>query len=127
MKTILVDIIDTFLTKEEGIVAPIHDLLEEYPNRKILVTRAPEDLMKIWEMDNLPYEVWSSKGDPKKNDSEFYRKLLTHFRLNPNDVVYIEHNPDAVETAESVGILTHYYDRHERDIDALWDFLDANL
>lgn len=127
MKTILVDAVETFLVKEEGIFTAMHELLEEYPNKKIVLTMAPPDLRKIYEMDNLPYEVWSSDLDPKKSDPKFYEDVLAHFNLKPENVVYFEHDPKAVESAASVGILTHYYDPRTRDLEALREFLDTNL
>lgn len=127
MKTILVDAVETFLVKEEGIFTEMHELLEEYPNRKIVLTMAPPDLQKIYEMENLPYEVWSSNLEPKKSDPKFYEEMLAHYKLKPESVVYFEHDPKAVESAESVGILTHYYDPRARDLSTLREFLDANL
>lgn len=37
MKTILVDAINTFVIKDKGIFEGMHKLLEQYPNRKIIL------------------------------------------------------------------------------------------
>lgn len=40
MKTFFVDAVDTFVIEGEGIFQPLFDLLEQYPNRKIILTNA---------------------------------------------------------------------------------------
>lgn len=127
MKTILVDAIHTFVIKGEGIDEKLHELLEHYPNRKIIVTNADEEQMKAFGLTDMPYEVFTLKHKPDKTDTEYFRKLLEHFDLGAFDVVYFEHNLDAVESAQSVGITTHYFDPEKRDLDALKVFLDQAL
>lgn len=53
--------------------------------------------------------------------------LLEHFKLDTSEVVYFEHNPAAVESAQSVGIKTYFFDNVTKDTPALKDFLDSNL
>ena len=53
--------------------------------------------------------------------------MLEPFGLTKDDVVYFEHNPEAVKSAQSVGITTHYYDPDKKDLGALKIFLDKNL
>lgn len=67
------------------------------------------------------------KHNPEKSNPSYYQKMLEHFGLSANDVVYFEHSPDAVKSAESVGITSYYYDHEKRDLGALKSFLDANL
>ena len=40
MKTILVDAVNTFVIKGDGIFKEMSELLEQYPNRKIILTNA---------------------------------------------------------------------------------------
>lgn len=58
------------------------ELLEKYPNKKIILTNA--------------------------------------------DVIYFEYNPDAVKSAESIGITSYFYDADKKDLDRLETFLDKN-
>jgi len=44
-----------------------------------------------------------------------------------DDVVYFEHNADAVKSAESVGITAYNYDKDKKDLEALKKFLDESL
>lgn len=130
MKTILVDAVYTFIIETEGgfaIFEEMHALLDNYPNQKIILTNAPDERYKMYGLDAMPYEVFSLKNDPPKTDPKYYETMLAHFGLTSLDVIYFEHNPQAVESAESVGIKTHRYDPEKKDLTALKKFLDENL
>lgn len=127
MKTILVDAINTFVIKEEGVFKEMHNLLEEYSNEKIILTNADNKQIKIHGLDKLPYKLFTLKHNPNKTDPEYYKRLLEKFNLTSDDVIYFEHNKDAVGSAESVGIKTYYYDSEKRDLSSLKQFLNSNL
>ena len=127
MKTILVDAVNTFVIKGEGVYAPLYELLETYPNRKIILTNANDEQCKQFGLDALPYELFTLKHEPEKTDPQYFKTMLEHFALRPEDVVYFEHNPQAVESARSVGITAFSYDPEKRDLNALKAFLDEAL
>ena len=127
MKTILVDAMDTFVIEGRGIYQPLYELLEQYSNRKIVLTMAPDDKMEEWGLNDLPYEVFTSKLDPKKSEPRFYEAVLKHFKLPANDAICFEHDPEAVESARSVGIVSYHYDDDKKDLEGLKRFLDRNL
>lgn len=127
MKTILVDAINTFVIKGQGIDQEMFDLLESFPNRKVVVTNADEDRLMEPDFLEVPYEIFTLHNDPNKSDPEYYNLLLIQLGLNMEDVIYFEHNPEAVKSAESVGITTYQFDPENRDIDSLKQFLDSNL
>ncbi len=130
MKTILVDAVHAFVLKDSGsfkIFDEMHDLLDTFPNRKILLTGANDEELKKFGLDGMPYEVFTLKHNPEKTDPEYYRILLQHFNLGKEDVIYFEHNPDAVKSAQSVGIKTYFYDSDKQDLGSLKDFLVENL
>lgn len=130
MKTILVDAVDAFVIEDNDsfkIFQEMHDLLETFPGRKVLLTGANDEQFKEFGLDKMPYEVFTLKHNPEKVDPKYYEIMLQHFGLNKDDVIYFEHNPDAVKSAESVGIKTHYYDPEKRDLEALRRFLTENL
>ncbi|KKU22505.1 MAG: hypothetical protein UX31_C0001G0023 [Candidatus Nomurabacteria bacterium GW2011_GWA1_46_11] len=130
MKTILVDAVDTFVVEKDGMFKvgeEMHHLLESYPNRKIVVSNANDEQIPLWNLDKLPYELFTLKHNPDKTDPEYFNKMLQHFGLSKDDVIYFEHNPEAVKSAESVGIKTHYYDSEKKDLESLKVFLDTNL
>jgi FMN phosphatase YigB (HAD superfamily) len=127
MKIILVDAINTFVIKETGIFKEMYTLLESYPNKKIVLTGANDEQMKKFGLDKLPYEVFTLKHDPEKTDSEYYKLMLNKFNLSSDQVIYFEHDVDAVKSAKSEGILTLHYDKDKKDLVALKSFLDNNL
>lgn len=105
----------------------MHKLLEQYPNRKIVLTGALKKDFEARGLGNVPYEIFTLEGNPAKSDPEYYRKLLEHYDLDINDVIYFEHNEDAVKSARSVGINTYFYDPDMKDLQKLKEFLDTNL
>jgi HAD superfamily hydrolase (TIGR01509 family) len=127
MKVILVDAIYAFIIEGQGMFREMYDLLETYPNRKIILTGASGDRFVEYGLDKMPYEVFTLANNPPKSDSAYYKKMLEHFGLTKDDVIYFEHNLDAVKSAQSVGITTHYYDPDKKDLEALKNFLDSTL
>jgi hypothetical protein len=127
MKTILVDAINAFVIKGEGVFEDMHKLLDEYPNHKIILTGANDEQFKEFGLDKMPYEVFTLKHDPEKADPAYYKKMLDRYHMRAEDVIYFEHNVDAVKNAESVGIKTHYYDKDKRDLTALKKFIESNI
>lgn len=127
MKTILVDAIHCFVSSEGEIFEAMHKLLETYPNPKIILTGANDEEFKKFGLAKMPYDVFTLKHNPEKTDPTYYETLLKHFGLTPDAVVYFEHNPAAVESAQSVGIKTCFYDDAQKDLARLKEFLDNNL
>ena len=127
MKTILVDAINGLVLEDGSILKPMHELLESYPNKKIVLTGANDEQFKEFKLDEVPYEVFTLKHDPEKTDPAYCHKLFEHYRLKPEDVVYFEHNVEAAKIAESVGITTYFYDHTKEDMGALKAFLDSNI
>lgn len=127
MKTILVDAINGLVLEDGSILESMHQLLESYPNTKLVLTGANDEQLKHFKLDQVPYEVFTLKHDPEKTDPEYFKILLDKYSLKAEDVVYFEHNAEAAKTAQSVGITTHFYDHIKEDMDALKQFLDANL
>ena len=127
MKTILVDAVDTFVIEGEGIFKEMHDLLETFPNRKIILTGANDEQFKEFGLDKMPYEVFTLKHNPEKTDPKYYDILLKQFSLSKDDVVYFEHNPEAVKSAQSVGITSYFYDSNKKDLEELKQFLNKHF
>ena len=122
MDAFVVETDNTFKVFEE-----MHDLLETYPNRKIILTGANDEQYKIFGLDKMPYEVFTPKHNPEKTALEYYKTMLEHFGLNKDDVIYFEHNSAAVKSAQSVDIKSYFYDNDKRDLVTLKKFLDENL
>lgn len=127
MKTILVDAVYAFVSDKGKIFQPLFELLEQYPNKKIILTGADDEQFKTFGLDKMPYEVFTLKHNPEKTDPKYYETILQHFGLGKDEVVYFEHNLDAVKSAQSIGIKSHHYDQEKKDLVSLKNFLDENL
>lgn len=127
MKTILVDAVDTFVIEGEGVFQPMYKLLEEYPNRKIILSNANDEQIKTFGLVNLPYGLFTLKHNPNKTDPAFFKTMLAHFNLSKDDVIYFEHNKDAVKSAESIGIKSYHYDPDKKDLVSLGQFIEENV
>lgn len=127
MKTILVDAIDCFI-HEDGTYDPaMYSLLETYENPKLVLTGADDSQFKEFNLAVSPYEVFTLKHSPEKTDPAYYKKLLSSYNLQVKDVIYFEHNPDACKAAQSLGIITYFYDYSNKDYNTLKEFIDNNL
>jgi len=127
MKIILVDAYNTFIIKGQGIFTEMQKLLDSFANRKIILTNADQMEKIKFGLDKVPYEVFSLEHKPDKTDPGFYKKMLEYFALRPQEVIYFEHNEEAVLSARSVGITTWHYDKDKKDLKSLKKFLENNL
>ena len=131
MKTILVDAVYCFVVELESgnflIFEEMREMLDSFPNRKILLTGADDEQFKGFGLDQMPYEVFTLKHHPEKTDPEYYRTMLAYFNLRPEDAVYFEHSPEAVTSAASIGIVSYHYDQAQKDLRALKEFLASSL
>ena len=127
MKTILVDAWQTFVVEGEGIFREMHKLLDTFPNPKIVVSNANDAECKQFGFDRLPCELFTLQHNPDKTDLKFFKTLLQPHGLKVSDVIYFEHTPKAVESAQSIGIQSYYYDSQKRDLKALKKFLTESL
>ncbi len=131
MKTILVDAVNTSIIKNDAGEfvqnKDIFDLLETYQNPKIILTNANDEQMIQFSLDKVPYSVFTMSHNPDKPDPIFFNTFLEKYSLNKDDVLYFEHNIDAVKSAESVGIKSHHYDKDAKDLVSLKKFIDDNM
>lgn len=127
MKTILVDAVFCFVSPEGQIFKEMHDLLETYTNRKIILTGANDEQFKKFGLDKMPYEVFTLKHNPEKTDPQYFEILLKQYGLSNEEVIYFEHNIEAVKSAEKAGIVSYFYDGHLKDLISLKKFIDSNL
>lgn len=129
-KFILVDAYNTlFIKNDKGeniINQELKDLLDSYSNRKIILTNATGEKQKefgikpVFGSENL----FSLNANPRKTDGGYYEKMLDHYSLSSDDCIYFEHNLDAVNKAQEVGIKASHY---ENDLVRLQEFIIKNL
>lgn len=126
-KIILVDAVMCFVSEKSEVFREMYDLLQGYKNKKVILTGANDEQYKEFGLDKMPYEVFTLKHNPEKTNSEYYKILLSKYNLKTEDVIYFEHNIDAVKSAQSVGIKTYFYDDNKKDLISLKKFIDENL
>lgn len=126
MKTILVDARNTFITAE-WVDQNLKTFLDSLENPKIILTNANEDEKIKFGIVNMPYEVFSLSHNPDKIDCVYYQKMLEKYWLKADEVVYFEHNPDAVKSSKSIWINTFRYDKEKKDIEWVKDFIKNNI
>jgi len=129
MKTILIDAVYTFVVESDRVFKPfkqMYNMLETFPNRKIILTSANDEQFKKFNLAEMPYEVFTLKHNPEKTDPKYYEEMLKYFSLKKDDVFYFEHDKNAVESAKVVGIKTYHYDSERKDLISLKDFLTEN-
>ena len=127
MKTILVDAINTFIIKDEGINTELFNLLEQYPNQKVILTNADDDQFIKYKLHNMPYPVFTLKHNPNKDNPQYFTQLLTDYDLNANDCIYFDHKIEAVNSASSIGITSFHFDKDKISLNDLKEFIDSNL
>src|SRR3990172_5555915 len=113
MKTFLVDAVDCFVVEENNnlkIFPEMLNLLEDFSNPKIILTGANDEQFKEFGLDKMPYEVFTLKHNPEKTDPKYFEIFLEKSNLNKDEVIYFEHNHEAVKSAQSLGIKSYYYD-----------------
>ncbi|HCY21234.1 TPA: hypothetical protein DIC40_05300 [Patescibacteria group bacterium] len=105
----------------------MEELLDTFSNTKIIVTNANDEQMKTFGLIDMPYEIFTLKHNPDKIDPVYFETLLKQYQLTANEVIYFEHNIDAVTSAESLGIVSFHYDKDKKDIKSLKEFLEKNI
>jgi FMN phosphatase YigB (HAD superfamily) len=125
MKIILVDAWNTFI-KDKKIDSTIYKLLESFKNKKIILTNANDQELINYGIINMPYEVFSLSHKPNKDNPLYFKSLIKKYNLFINDLIYIEHNKEAVKSAKSLGINTYHYNPME-STDKLSQFLLNSL
>lgn len=115
-----------FIDTEGNIFEAMRNMLEEFPNPKLILTGANDEQIKMFKLDQAPYPFFTLKHDPEKSDPEYYLRMLEQNNLRASDVVYFEHDFEAIASARSAGINAYHYDDAKKDLEGLKKFLELN-
>jgi len=122
-KFILVDAVHC-LIDENGIVnKALKDYLDSFENKKIVLTNASFDKHKKL-FQNVDYEIFSLENKPSKKDPSYYKIFLEKYKLKSEQVIYFEHDKENIESSESSGIKTFFY---ENNLNEIKSFIEDNL
>lgn len=122
-KILLVDAVGCLVNHKGKVNLKIKNLIEKFKNRKIVLTNANDKERKIF-LKNVDYKVFTLKHKPNKSSITYYKKFLNTYNFHSEQLIYFEHNIDAVNSARKNGIITHHYDGN---IQKLESFLHLNL
>ena len=106
MKTILVDAINGLILEDGTVFQGMFEMLEKYPNNKIVLTGANDEQFKHFNLDESPYPVFTLKHDPEKTDPAYFTRLLTEYKLTP-ETLYILSTAWTRSRAQSQSVLKH--------------------
>ncbi len=122
-KIILIDAVDCLVDSKGIINNKIKNLVKKFKNRKIVLTNANDSEKNLF-LRNISYEVFTLKHNPNKKNPNYYKKFLSKYNFKPQQLIYFEHDIDAVKSAKSQGIITHHFDGN---INNLKSFLNLFL
>ncbi len=117
IKYILVDAIKCLINDKDKLNQKLHELLQRYRIKKIIVTNdkkrveevlqnfnTEETLKNIEDRLGKPYDIIGFDKNPSKDNPEFFKKLLNNYNLKPEEVIYFDHKKDNLESAKKAGI-----------------------
>jgi FMN phosphatase YigB (HAD superfamily) len=116
MKTILVDAWQTLITPK-GINRELYEMLESFPNPKIVVTNANPEEQERFGINLQPYPVFTCSHNPDKSETGYFKNLMRQYNFSISDLLYFEHSEIAVVSAQSLNIRTFWYDTEKNDVE----------
>ena len=89
MKIILIDAINTlFVNKKNNfykIDRELFKILESFKNKKILVTNADDNQIVEFGLNKSPYEIFTLKHNPNKENPLYFKKFLEKYYQLTNE------------------------------------------
>ena len=108
-KIILVDAVHCLVDENGKVNKELKDYLDKFENKKIILTNAPHNKHKDFFSGVKDYQIFTLENKPNKKNPEYYNEFLEKFNLNPEQVIYFEHDKESVQSAKSIGIKTFHY------------------
>ncbi len=130
MKTILVDAVSRLIVKENGTYKTFEEmylLLDKFAEPKVILSNANDEEYKKFGLQDAPYPVFTLKHHPDKTDPNYFLSFLESQSLRAKDVIYFEHNSEAVKSAQSIDITALYYNDEKKDLEEVKKFLTKNI
>lgn len=106
--TILVDGMHCLYDKDFKLNKELFNYLQSLDANKILVVNGKSEKAKEL-LKNSGFEVFSFEDKIKKDEPEFFKRLLKKYNLNEKEVIYFDHSEDNVKSAKSLNINSVVY------------------
>ena len=125
-KVLAIDAVGCLVNFKGKVNNDIKNLVKKFKNKKIVLTNADELEKKIF-LKNITYETFSLKHKPNKSNPKYFKKFLLKYKLEPQQLIYIEHDIKAVKSAQSLGIVTHHFNGNLKNLENFLNlFLNKN-
>lgn len=125
-KVLAIDAVGCLVNFKGKVNNDIKNLVKKFKNKKIVLTNADELEKKIF-LKNITYETFSLKHKPNKSNPKYFKKFLLKYKLEPQQLIYIEHDIKAVKSAQSLGIITHHFNGNLKNLENFLNlFLNKN-
>jgi len=128
IKAILIDAIGCLFDEKRKVNEELLEIIKKYDLKKIIVTNIEKKdqknqrILEVIKGNNI--DLFTLEGNPKKTDSNFFKKLLDKYQLMPEEVIYFDHSEDNLSSAKEAGITkTHLYKNNKQTK----GFIDNNL
>jgi len=112
-KAILVDAINCLIDKKTGLNKELASFLKKTGNKIIVATNADPKEIKL-QLKECNFEVFSLMKSPGKGHPDYFRRLLERHNLNPDEVIYFDHDKDNVRSAEILSIKSDLHQSNSR-------------
>ena len=122
VETVLVDVINCLIDKDKGLNKELAEYLNNTSKKIIVVTNADkkETLEKIKPFN---FEVFTLNNNPNKDSTEYFKKLIQHYKLNPDLTIYFDHKKERLDSANKSGIKNTITYKNNKQI---FDFIENN-
>lgn len=125
-KVFLIDGMGCLYDENFNVNKELLDVLSSCKNKKILVVNGfgdkAKELLKGHDID-----VFTFEQKIKKDNKEFFTKLLENYSLSANEILYIDHSQENLNGASDAGIENTKLFSSDSNIDELKNFLNANI
>jgi len=114
---VLLDLINTLYIKDHGWNDDLLRAIKSLNCEIVIVSNISKDRLDELGLTNtLPFNLFTLESNPRKTDRKYFDRLVVKLRCEFKDLILIEHNPEVVELAQSLGIHTVLYKHKFTDI-----------
>jgi HAD superfamily hydrolase (TIGR01509 family) len=108
-KAILIDAVNCLFKKDDWeLNKELVEMLMKTGKKVIVVSNTQNEVMDE-SLEQTPFEFFTQYKNPEKSNPSYFKKLLEEYHLKPEEVSYLDHKPENVKSAQSLGISAQQY------------------